>query len=140
MKLSTRTRYGLRAMVEIGRSDPSKPVSLDDISLSQGISVKYLHSLLTILKSGGLVKSVRGRGGGYVLARDPATVTIYEVYSVLEGPLRVVDCIGERVCDRSSQCPVQGLWEEVNSAVREVLMKDSLENIIRNSKCVRSQD
>ena len=102
------------------------------ISEKHGISRKYLHALLTNLKAAGLVRSVRGAGGGYVLARAPATIQVAEVVRVLEGSLSPAECVEDnKLCDRSSECVALSLWARVNEAIEEVLGNISLADMLR---------
>ena len=131
MKLSTRARYGLRAMLELAGNYGNGPVMMRSITERQGISRKYLHALLTTLKTSDLVRSIRGKNGGYVLSRAPSTIRLSEVYQVLEGSLKVVDCVdGNTVCDRASDCVTRGVWDEVNLAIAGVLENITLEDLV----------
>ena len=93
MKLSTRGRYGVRAMLELALNNGKGPVPLRDLALRQEISAKYLEQLLIPLKGAGLVKSVRGARGGYMLALEPARISLYDIVRSLEGPLAPVECV-----------------------------------------------
>lgn len=101
------------------------------IAEREGLSRKYLHTLLTALKSAGLVRSVRGAGGGFVLARDPSEITLAEILYALEGPLSLVPCVGdEGACDRTGQCTARQVWQELSgvleAAVDDVTLGDML--------------
>ena len=131
MRVSTRGRYGLRAMFELARGFGRAPVLMSTVAERQGLSRKYLHALLTALKSAGLVRSVRGAGGGFVLARPPAEIKLSEVLRALEGPLSLVDCVADkRACDRSSRCPARRVWRELAGAVENVLDNVTLEDLV----------
>ena len=93
LKLSTKGRYGLRAMINLAQAPPGEPVLMGDIAQRQGFSRKYLHALLVTLKHAGLVRSVRGAQGGYVLARSPASIRAREVFEALEGKLALNHCL-----------------------------------------------
>ncbi len=95
MKLSTRGRYALRAMIDLAQiqCNNSKPISLRDISVRQEISLQYLEQLFNKLKKANLVKSTRGAGGGYLLAREAEKINAGEIISAVEGPIVLVDCI-----------------------------------------------
>lgn len=132
MKLSTRGCYGLRAMVELARFYGGGPLLMRAISEKHGISRKYLHALLTNLKAAGLVRSVRGAGGGYVLSKAPATIQVSEVIRVLEGSLSPAECVEDNaLCERSDECVALSLWEEVNKAIEQVLGDISLADLLR---------
>jgi Rrf2 family protein len=97
----------------------------------EGLSRKYLHALLTGLKSAGLVHGVRGAGGGFVLTRDPAEITLAEILRALEGPLSLVDCVDDdRVCDRSEGCTARGVWQELSAAMENVAESVTLGDVI----------
>jgi Rrf2 family transcriptional regulator, cysteine metabolism repressor len=138
MKLSTRTRYGIRAMLEIALHDGVKPVDLNEISRNQDISKKYLHMLLVALKNKGLLNSVRGNAGGYRLAKKPAEISLFEIYTTLEGPAGLVDCIGNPgVCKRSETCATRRLWDRLSTAIRRELEGTTLADLVQDSagKC-----
>jgi len=129
MKLSTRGRYGLRAMLEIALGFEEGPVLTQTISEHQEISRKYLHTLLTTLKGAGLVRSVRGTGGGYVLTRSPSEIRVSEVVSVLEGSL--IDCVGDKnICNRSAQCVTRELWQELSDTIEGFLSQVTLHDLV----------
>jgi Rrf2 family protein len=93
VKLSTRTRYGIRAILELAVNHGKGPLQTRVIARRQNISVKYLEQLMAMLKTGGFVRSIRGSKGGYVLARPPAQIKLREVFSALEGPVVTVECL-----------------------------------------------
>jgi Rrf2 family protein len=131
MKVSTRGRYGLRAMLELARCFGDSPVAMADLAEREGLSRKYLHALLTGLKSAGLARSVRGAGGGFVLARDPSEIKLNEILDALEGPLCLVDCVAdERACDRANGCTARGVWQELSGAIENVLDNVTLADLI----------
>lgn len=122
LKLSTKGRYGLRAMIDLAAEFGGGPVLVRSVAESQGISSKYLHALLASLKSAGLVRSVRGSGGGYALAREPEAITLVQILEALEGPLTVVDCVADpEICDRAAACATRDVWIDVSQAIAEVL-------------------
>ena len=131
MKMSTRGRYGLRAMLELGRCFGDEPVLMGTLAEREGVSRKYLHALLTSLKSAGLVRSVRGAGGGFVLSRDPSEITLAEILYALEGSLSLVDCVADdQACDRSDQCTARQVWQELSAAIEGVIDNVTLEDMI----------
>ena len=130
MRMSTRGRYGLRAMFELARAFGQAPLLMSTVAERQGLSRKYLHALLTTLKSAGLVRSVRGTGGGFVLTRPPAEIRLSEVLRVLEGPFSLVDCVADkRVCNRVNRCPARDVWQELAGAVEGALHNVTLEDL-----------
>lgn len=135
MKFSTRSRYGLRAMVDLAEYyRPGTPIPLSRVAERQGLSEGYLEQLITSLRKGGLVRSVRGAQGGYMLARDPARITAGEIIRCLEGPLGPTGCVSEddpEVCSRSKICATRGMWEQIREAVAGVLDRTTLEDFRR---------
>ena len=95
MRLSTRGRYGTRLMVDLAQHYADGPVSLAEIAKRQDLSAKYLEQLIILLKGAGLIRSVRGRRGGYMLARRPEEISVGEIVETLEGKLSLVDCVLE---------------------------------------------
>jgi Rrf2 family protein len=135
MKMSTKGRYGLRVMVELARRKAKGPVSMTEIARCQGVSRKYMHSLLAKLGDAGLVHSVRGAKGGFILARRPNRISAAEIVRVLEGPLEVVPCVAhQRDCRRSSGCAAQDLWRDVSRAMEKELSSVSLEKLASRQK------
>jgi len=140
MKLSTRVRYGLRALTELASSDGDRPVMLDLIARRQAISRKYLDAIFARLKAGGIVTSTRGAGGGFHLARDPETVSLLELYIALEGPLNLVDCISNDVrCDQKEHCAVISIWKHLGHVMEEYLESLTLADVVRMKRDVEVQ-
>jgi len=101
-----------------------------EISEAQEISSKYLHALLSSLKSAGLVRSIRGSGGGYSLARVPGDIQLLEIVTALEGPIELVDCVSEAtLCDRSPTCAAHEIWVRVSRAIQAELDGVTLEEV-----------
>ena len=92
MKLSTKGRYGLRAMIDLARYSEKEPVSIGSVAARQEISERYLEQLVALLKKAGLVKSIRGASGGYVLAKKPSEISVGDILRALEGSLEPVKC------------------------------------------------
>lgn len=97
MKLSTRTRYGIRAVLELAQNNGNRPLQLRIIAQHQDISVKYLEQLMAILRSAGFVRSIRGAKGGYLLAKPPNQVKISDVFDCLEGHIATVECVETKI-------------------------------------------
>ncbi len=130
MKVSTKGRYGLRAMIELAANYTAGPVFIGTISGKQDISLKYLHAILTSLKKAGLVRSLRGRSGGYVLARSPARITLQEIFHALEGPLALVDCVTNRgSCRRAENCTTREVWRDLSRTIDDILGQTTLEEL-----------
>jgi Rrf2 family protein len=135
MKLSTRTRYGMRALVDLVLHDKGQPVQLKDIAERQNISLPYLEHLIIPLVSTGIIKTTRGAKGGINLAKNPADIRLKEILEVLEGPLSPVDCLkagGD--CTRSGTCATQEVWNEMKKAMESVLTSHSLQELAERQK------
>ncbi|UCG16826.1 MAG: Rrf2 family transcriptional regulator [Phycisphaerales bacterium] len=118
-------------MLELANRYGEQPVLMSTVAESQKLSRKYLHALLTPLRSAGLVRSVRGARGGFVLARPPAQIKLSEVLHAVEGSLSLVDCVADpRVCDRSKRCPARRVWEALSGAVKDMLDHVTLEDMM----------
>ena len=135
MKLSTRTRYGIRAVLELAENHDKRPIQLKIIARHQGISVKYLEQLMAILKSSGIVGSVRGSKGGYVLAKPPDQIKLSDCFNCLEGPVITVECVDNNdYCPRACDCVARSVWAEVQKAVFAVLESMTLQSLLDRSK------
>ncbi len=140
MRMSTRGRYGLRAMLGLARQGADEPVLMEDLAQQEDLSIKYLHALLTKLKAAGLVRSVRGAGGGFILARSPAEIALSEVLHTLEGPLTLVPCVTDkRVCRKTNQCTARGVWRELSNRIEDMLAHISLQDLIDSEKSAAQQ-
>lgn len=134
MKISTKGRYGLRTLMDIAAHQSKGPVNLNDMAERQGISAKYLWQIVNLLKTAGFVRGMRGPKGGYVLIRDPNSITLLDVIQVLEGPISLVECVDDPAfCDRMENCVAHSVWSEVSQAVREALQKLTLAEILRRN-------
>lgn len=135
MKLSTRVRYGLRALVELADCQRSSPVLLDSVARKQGISRKYLDAIFARLKTAGLVTSSRGAGGGFRMARTPSEITLLDVYTGLEGPVVLVDCKSEdRHCGREETCPTSDVWTGLSRLMGEYMSSVTVEQLLMNKR------
>ncbi len=132
MKISTKGRYGLRTLMDIAVHQSQGPVNLNDIAERQGISAKYLWQIVNLLKTAGFVRGTRGPKGGYVLVRDPSSITLLDVIQVLEGPVSLVECVDDpEFCARTENCVAHSVWDEVSQAIRGALKKITLAEILR---------
>ncbi|MCB2186062.1 MAG: Rrf2 family transcriptional regulator [Deltaproteobacteria bacterium] len=135
MKLSTRGRYGVRAMLELAMHVGKGPVPLRDLASRQEISAKYLEQLLIPLKGAGLVKSVRGARGGYMLAADPREINLYDIVRSLEGPLAPVECVQDaQYCERVGGCTVHLVWGEMGQILVKFLSEQTLANLVQRQE------
>lgn len=135
MRLSTRTRYGVRAMLELAENVGRGPLQLRIIARRQDISVKYLDQLMAILKSAGFVRSIRGSKGGYMLAKAPDQIRLSDVFCCLEGHVVTVECVeNENYCARAADCVARQLWAEVQQAVKNLLQSITLQDLVDRTK------
>jgi Rrf2 family cysteine metabolism transcriptional repressor len=135
VKLSTRTRYGMRALVDLALHTTGRPVQLKDISARQKISLSYLEHLVIPLISAGFVQSTRGAHGGVKLAKPTNQITLNEIMEVLEGPLFPVDCLkAAENCPRSGACATQDVWGELKQAMENVLKSKTLQDLADDQK------
>jgi Rrf2 family protein len=135
MKLSTKGRYGTRLMLDLAINGGSKPVLLKDIAKRQDISEKYLWHLIPPLKNAGLIKSIRGSKGGYILAKHPADINLNEILNAVEGPVCFVDCVKDPAsCDRSGECTMRDVWTELSQKMSDMMCSITLWNILEKHK------
>jgi Rrf2 family protein len=139
MKLSSHEEYGLRCLLQLGRREDSKGLTLTEISDAEGISAAYVAKLMRALRRGGLVKSTRGQVGGYTLARPADQITVSEALTVLGGRLydrgfceRHTGMGG--TCMHSVDCAIRVLWRTVQESVDSVLAKTSLHDLLRSEQ------
>ncbi len=133
MKISTKGRYGLRAMIDLashGRN--GTPVFLSEIARRQGVSEKYLEHIFSSLHKSGIVKAQRGRKGGYLLSRTPDQITLNDILSVLEGPCNLVDCVSDtNSCSKAATCVTREVWTVLGNKIEEVLNDYTLASLVR---------
>lgn len=136
MKLSTKGRYGLRAMIDMARFSEEEPVSISSISARQGISEGYLEQIVSLLKKAGLVKSIRGAGGGYILAKDMGEISAGDILRALEGSLEPVRCAAfysEEGCMASDGCVTKYVWQKINESINRTVDEIKLDELVRES-------
>jgi Rrf2 family protein len=139
MRLSKRTRYGLRLMFELAINYRKKTMQLSDIAHKEDISKKFLSQIAIPLKSAGLIQSSRGAYGGYVLARQPENITIEDIVTVLEGHTSLVECSPyPHLCSRVSYCVTREVWnllsDEISKLLRSITLKDLVEMANKKSE------
>ena len=135
MKLSTRTRYGTRALFYLALHWGGKPLPLKEIATSQGISLHYLEHLITPLVRAGIIKSTRGVGGGVKLARHPQEVTLGEVVLLLEGSITPVACVDNpESCSQFDFCATRDVWLKMKQATDEILDSTTLQDLVERQK------
>lgn len=136
MRLSTRGHYGLKAMFDLAQHYGNEPVPLKTVAERQNISENYLEQLIATLRKTGLVKSVRGSQGGYILARDPERITVGDIIRVMEGPIAPVDCVSEiepAECDQADYCITRSVWARVRDSLAELMDSISLADMLRDA-------
>ena len=131
MKLSTRARYGTRALLDLALHSGDNPVQLKDIARRQDVSLHYLEHIISPLVGAGIVTSLRGVGGGLRLARRPQEIKLSEVVELLEGTLTPVQCLGSpEVCDRVESCVTREVWDELGQAMNAYLSSITLKDLV----------
>ncbi len=137
MRLSTRGHYGLKAMFDLAQHYGSGPISLKTVAERQNLSDHYLEQLMAMLKKSGLVKSMRGAQGGYVLAREPSEIKVGDVIRALEGPIAPVYCVSEKnpgSCDEADHCITRTVWARVRDGFAQLLDSISLADMCREAE------
>ncbi len=133
MNISTRGRYGLRALLEIAVQSDQEPITIRDICRKQQMSVSYLEQILHRLKKAGIVKSIRGARGGYVLARKGEQITVSQVINALDGPISISYCdsprLREKSCIGPSACVSRNLWKELEQLIEGALSSVTLADL-----------
>jgi len=133
MKLSTRGRYGARALVELAKHDGQGPLPLKEIAERQQIPLKYLEQIAMTLKGAKLIKSVRGPSGGYVLTRPPDKVHLLEIIEALEGSLSFVNCVKDpSTCERVESCAFNDLWKRISVETSKILRSVTLADMVQS--------
>lgn len=142
VKLSTRGRYGLRALIDLAMNSENEAVSINSIAARQNISESYLEQLVAKMKKAGLVKSLRGAGGGYRLAKAAEDISVGDILRTLEGNLDAVECPGlkeESGCQGADLCVTKYVWQRINDSIAEAVDDIKLSQLIEESKKVKSQ-
>jgi Rrf2 family protein len=138
MKLSTKGRYGVLAVYEVALKYNVAPVSIREIAINQNFSESYLEQLFASLKKEGILSSIRGPKGGYILSRKPEDITVGEVIKILEGPIEIAGCVTtDNInidCEKSEQCITRGIWlkvsESINNVINNITFQDLLDGNI----------
>lgn len=130
MKLSTKGRYGVKAMVDLAIHYGEEPISIKSISERQNISEYYLEQLFASLRKVNIIKSIRGAQGGYVLSRAPKDITVAEIMDVLEGPVEISDCVDEGTCTNVDCCATRLLWVRIRDSINSVMNSTTLQDMV----------
>ena len=135
MRISTRARYGTRLMLELALHYDDGPVFLKDIAKAEEISEKYLSQIIIPLKAAGLVNSIRGARGGYILAKLPMEINLKDVVETLEGRLDLLDCVrNPSNCNRVSGCTTRDVWNLLGKTIAQKLQAITLGDLARRHK------
>ena len=135
MNFTTKSRYAVNALADLQYlSDYDNPVSLKDISIRQGIDLTYLEQLFRKLRIAGIVKSVRGRNGGYVYASHPKEISIKNIMDAVEENLDATNCAGTSSCHAGHQCNSHKLWDDLNNVVDEFLSEISISDLVQKPR------
>ena len=133
MKLTSKGRYAVMALVDIAKFDNINPVSLRDISLRQGISVDFLEQIFSKLKKNEIVKSIRGTQGGYILCKKPSEIKLNNIFDAIDEQVKTVQCKKEskKSCNgKSSKCVTHNLWNELETHINSFFEQKSLEDLV----------
>ena len=143
MKLTSKGRYAVMALVDLARFDNINPVSLRDISLRQGISLDYLEQIFLKLKRNDIVKSIRGTQGGYILNKNPNEIKLNNIFYAVDEKVKTVQCKKEskKGCNgKATKCITHDLWDELETHINNFFENKSLEDLINNKKETRAQN
>lgn len=140
MKLSTKGRYGLRAMIDLADFSEEMPQSIANIAARQSISVSYLEQLMAKLKKAGLIISIRGSQGGYVLAKPSNDISVGDILRALEGDLSPVKCMGlkgETACSSSKSCVTRNVWKRIDDSIQRAVDTIDLSELVEDNRKMR---
>ncbi len=135
MKVPTRVRYALRAVVEIAERNSDVPVPIRDFARAQEISTKYAKQLMSHLGKAGIVRGYRGVGGGYTLARDPHEITVLDIYTALDEDVHLAPCVGPDLrCEREDSCAARDFWHRMSRVLLRELRSTTIGDLLENMK------
>ncbi len=138
MKISTQSRYGLRALFDIAYHSAGLSTQVKDISARQAISPRYIEQIFQKLKKAGIIRSIRGPSGGYYLARKPDEVSVGDIVRATEGDIQLVHCTRQKstknVCDRMEQCVVRTVWTEASGRLMTYLDSVTLQDLCKDAQ------
>jgi len=132
LKLSSRTKYGLRALINLIQNYSNKPVNIEKIAKDEGISIRYLENIFTKLRAGGILKSKKGKSGGFMLSKSPSKINLFEIIEILEKDKTLVECLKSgKSCDRIDKCIAKDFYFFISKNIENSLKNITLEDIIR---------
>lgn len=141
MKLSTKGRYGLRAILDLALHCETEAVALSSIAERQNISISYLEQLMAKLKKAGIVNSIRGAQGGYVLSKSPDQISVGEILRTLEGDLNPVACSeitgGDTTCGSADSCVTKYVWKRISDSINNAVDEIMLSELVKESKALK---
>lgn len=142
MKLSTKGRYGVKAMFELALNYGNEPISIKSIAEKQAISEYYLEQLFGTLRKAGLITSSRGAMGGYVLSKPPNEVSAADILNVLEGPIEISECISDDLmnCSKADYCATRLLWLKISSSVNDVINSVTLQDMVNDYQEIKDKN
>lgn len=140
MILSTKGRYGLKAIFELSMNYGLGPISLRKISEKYDISDSYLEQLFAMLKKAGYIDTVRGPHGGYLLARPPEEITVGMVLRTLEGEITTSECVNKEVCSRESICATRNIFEKIENSINDVIDNITLADMYKEQKTILTEE
>ncbi len=139
MRLSTKSRYGTRAILDIAINYEKGPVSVKSLAQRQDISVKYMEQLIPLLKLAGLIRSVRGARGGYTLSKDVHQINLRDIIDALEGSMFLVDCVDNpEICDRTKKCVTHEIWKDIQDTINNMLDSLTLADMVERHLKINS--
>ena len=133
MRLTTKSRYAVSALIELSFLESTGPVSLSDIATNQNIELNYLEQLFRKLRIAGIVKSIRGRKGGYIYAKHPENISIKEIMHAVDEVLDATKCNGTSACHNGKKCSTHDLWNDLNILVDDYLEKITINSLVEST-------
>jgi Rrf2 family protein len=135
MKMNTKVRYGLRAMIEISSNIHSPGILQKEISSAQEIPLKYLDSIITGLRNAGLIINYAGKRSGYILTRPPVEISVYDIYRAFEPELTLVNCACPgNECSRINICPAKDYWFELSTVIKDQMKSTTLDQLVKRKE------